>query len=192
MGHRTLIVSGKRQAGKLGEMLRGEGYKEVETAYDCASAMEKNRVFQPEVALIESALLPCEDPLSVISKIIEERPLAIVMLSSYDQIDMVLEADGLGVSAHLFRPMTKENLLGAIKLGLSRFRQCQLLHSELGNCKEALRVRKLVERAKGILMKRNSLTEEQAFLALQKLSRDNNLKMEQVADSIITADKIMV
>jgi len=189
MARRALIIGGPRNSKKLVDILSKEGY-DVESTADCVRAVDLARMFTPDVVLMD-VNLPCDDPLSVAPRIIAERPVPIVMHSSHSEIDQVLRADEMGVSAHLFRPITRENLLGAIELGMSRFRQCQLLRAEVTDCKEALRIRKLVERAKGILMKRNSLTEEEAFLKLQRLSRDSNMKMEKVAESIITANEIM-
>lgn len=190
MGHRVLIVGGPRQSKRLAGILKGEGYEEVHLALDCDKALEAARSLLPEVIIMDAGL-PCEDAIRAARMILDERPVPIVMHSSYSQIDQVMKAEDMGVSAHLFRPINRENLLGAIELGISRFRQCQALHAEVGDCKEALRIRKLVERAKGILMNRSALTEEQAFLKLQKLSRDTNVPMEKVAESIITASELI-
>jgi AmiR/NasT family two-component response regulator len=190
MQHRVLIVGGARQSKRLAGILKAEGYEEVHLAFDCDKAIETARTLLPEVIVMDASL-PCENPVGIARKILDERPVPIIMHSSYSQIEQVMEADEMGISAHLFRPINKENLLGAIELGISRFRQCQALRAEVGDCHEALRIRKLVERAKGILMKRSSLTEEQAFLKLQKLSRDTNVTMEKVAQSIITASELI-
>ena len=189
MSQKILIIGTGRQAKKLGDVLKLDGSMDITTVSDCASAHDTARVLMPDVVLLDAAV--CEDAVTLAARMIEDRPVPIVMLSSYDQIQLVMGADAVGVSAHLFKPITRENLLGAINLGISRFRQCQLLREEIGVCREALRIRKIVERAKGILMKRGALTEEEAFLRLQKLSRDRNVKMEKVAESIITASEIM-
>lgn len=190
MGYKVLIVGPSRQSNRLAGILRGEGYEEVHLASDCDRAMDASRSLMPEVIILDAGL-PCDDAIRVARMILDERPVPIIMHSSYSQIDQVMMAEEMGVAAHLFRPINRENLLGTIELGISRFRQCQALHAEVGDCKEALRIRKLVERAKGILMKRGPLTEEQAFLKLQKLSRDTNVSMEKVAQSIITASELI-
>jgi AmiR/NasT family two-component response regulator len=190
MQHKVLIVGGPRQSKRLAGILTGAGYVEVNLAFDCEKAIEAARSLLPDVVIMDAAL-PCEDPIGVARRILDERPVPIILHSSFSQIELVMKADEMGVSAHLFRPINRDNLLGAIELGISRFRQCQLLRAEVGDCHEALRIRKLVERAKGILMKRSALTEEQAFLKLQKLSRDTNVPMEKVAQSIITASELI-
>ena len=190
MAHKVLIIGGSRQSGRIAGILKAEGYADVTILQDCAGAVDMARSLSPDAILMD-VTLSCDDSLSIAEKLLAERPVPIIMHSTHSQIELVMMAESIGVSAHLFRPITRESLLGAIELGMSRFRQCQLLRAEVGECREALRIRKLVERAKGILMKRSSLSEEQAFLRLQKLARDKNVKMEKVAESIITADEII-
>lgn len=190
MAHRLLVVGAEEASKEVSFMLEAAGYKDIRKAYDGVSAAAAAREFLPDVVLIDMDL-PGEDAVSLVKDVLQDRPVPIVVHASYNHIEKVKDAEALGASAYIFRPLGKENLLGAIELGMSRFRQCQALHSELGDCREALRVRKLVERAKGILMTRSSMTEEEAFLKLQKLSRNNNLSMEKVAQSIITASELI-
>src|SRR5512143_1044809 len=190
MVFRVLIAAEPRLSKRLARLLEGEGYKEVHLAHDCETALDAARARQPELIILDLNL-PCGNPLTVAREILAERPTPIIVHSSFDDVSRLLEADEMGVVAQVYKPVTKQNLLGAIQLGMSRFRTCQRLHLEIGDCRETLRVRKLVERAKGILMKRSSMSEEEAFLKIQKSSRDNNITMEQVAQSIITADEVM-
>ena len=190
MSDRVLVVGDAALYRKLARMLRAEGYGEVYHAQGAEEAFETYRLKRPEIVIMDNELQE-GDPLALVGRIVAEAPAPVVMHSSYDQIDRVLEADELGVSAHLFGTVTKENLLGAIRLGRTRFRICQTLRAEIGDCRETLRVRKLIERAKGILMKRNRMGEDEAFIKIQKTARDNNLSMEKVAQSIITANDII-
>ncbi len=190
MAYRLLIVGDEEAAGGIAALLKGARFGDIRLAHGEQAAKETARAFQPDVVLVDIDLTGV-DTVSLIKDIIQERPVPVVVHASYDHIEKVKDAEVLGASAYIFRPLGKENLMGAIELGVSRFRQCQALHAELGDCKEALRVRKLVERAKGILMTRSSMTEEEAFLKLQKLSRNNNISMEKVAQSIITASELI-
>jgi len=190
MAYRVLVVGGKKLSGEVAGLLEAAGYQEIFMAHDGVTAIKMAKTHLPDVIIMDVEV-PDAGSASVCKDILMERPVPIVLHASYSQSEEVREAMEMGGSAHLFRPVTKENLLASIELGVSRFKQCQSLHMELGDCKEALRVRKLVERAKGILMKRNSLTEEEAFLKLQRLSRNNNLPMEKVAESIIMASEII-
>lgn len=190
MAYSVLIIGGGTHTAELAALLETEGFKEIYQANNGPAAIEEARRRRPEVILLDIEM-PGEDSISIARDILVERPAPIVVHAAYSQFERVKEANDMGVSAHLFRPVTRETLLSSIEVGMARFRQCQTLHAELGECKEVLRVRKLVERAKGILMKRKSMTEEEAFLKIQKLSRDNNIAMEKVAESIITASEVI-
>jgi len=190
MAYRLLIVGDDASAVDLASMLEEAGYREIRRAHDKQSALSALDGFSPEAVLVDMNI-PGVDAVALIKELLQRGPVPVVVHASYNHIEKVKDAEALGASAYIFRPLGKENLLGAIELGISRFRQCQALHVELGDCKEALRVRKLVERAKGIIMTRSQMTEEEAFLKLQKLSRDNNIPMEKVAQSIITASELI-
>lgn len=190
MSYKVLIVGSKLSCDEVSGLIRDAGYGELRQANDVASAMEAIKAFEPDAVVLDIEL-PGGDAVDFVSEVLDTRPTAIVLYASYAQLDKVKSAEAAGVASYIFRPLTRENLMGVIELGASRFRQCQALHSELGACKEALRVRKLVEKAKGILMKRSGITEEDAFIRIQKLSRNNNISMEKVAQSIITASELM-
>ena len=89
------------------------------------------------------------------------------------------------------KPVSEEDLLPAITLALIRFRQFQALHREVADLREALEARKLIERAKGILMRRLDLSEEEAFQRLQRQSQNTNRRLAEVAEAIITADQML-
>jgi len=190
MSYKILIVADREHAEELSEMLKDSGHPDLKATDDSAAAPGLVKTFGPDTVLVDLDMDGIR-PAGLVKDILEEKPVAIIVLASYGKIENVQEAEDMGASAYLFRPFNWESLLGVIEMGLSRFRQCQTLHTELGSCKEALRVRKLVERAKGIIMRRNSLNEEEAFLKLQKISRDNNMTMEKVAESIITASELI-
>ena len=95
------------------------------------------------------------------------------------------------VSAYLMKPVSESDLLPAIALAMSRFREFQMLHKEVDDLRESLETRKMVERAKGILMRRLKLSEEDAFKRLQKRSQDENKKLAEIAKAIVTADEMM-
>jgi len=189
MAYRVLIVGSAERSTDAVAILESGGYAETTLASGRADTLRAAKETNPDVVLLDVGLE--DDPLGLMKEILLERPTAVVVNASYSQVGAVKEAEEMGAAAHVFRPFTKEALISAVELGASRFRQCQALHAEIGECRETLRVRKLVERAKGILMKRNAISEEEAFISIQKLSRDNNLPMEKVAESIITASKLM-
>ena len=89
------------------------------------------------------------------------------------------------------KPVSEEDLLPAIALALTRFNQFQALRQEVSNLREALEARKTIEKAKGILMRRLNLTEDEAFRRLQRQSQESNHKLAQVAEAIVVADQIL-
>lgn len=190
MTYRVLIAGDDKSCAEVSGLLREAGYGDIREVTSPRDVTLATSAFLPDVVLMD-AELPDGDAAELAGELLHERPIPIIVFASYSQIEKVKAAEASGVAAYIFRPMSKENLMGVIELGMSRFRQCQALHSELGNCQETLRVRKLVEKAKGILMKRNSISEEDAFMRIQKLSRNNNISMEKVAQSIITASELM-
>ncbi len=191
MTRKFLIIGSPARCRKITGLLKKEGYTRIAVAHDIQTALGMAVKAEPDVIVLDGQELPEGEPLSIVDRLISERPVPVVMHYNFEQLSDAVRADGLGVSAHFFGPLTRENLLGSVELGISRFRQCQALREEVGDCKEALRVRKIIERAKGILMKRNSLNEEEAFLRIQKLSRDSNVSMEKIAQSIITAAELI-
>jgi len=89
------------------------------------------------------------------------------------------------------KPVSEEDLLPAITLALIRFRQFQALRREVADLREALEARKFIERAKGILMRRLDLSEDEAFQRLQRQSQNTNRRLAQVAEAIIMADQML-
>lgn len=117
--------------------------------------------------------------------------MPIVILSAYSDSDLIERADAVGVSNYLVKPVTEADLRPALTLAISRFRQLHALEEEVGSLKEALRTRKLVERAKGILMDRKGLSEADAFKTLQHMSRNQNIPMAKLAESILAAHSLI-
>ncbi len=191
MTRKFLIIGSPARCRKIAGLLKKEGLTRITAVHDLQSALAVAGKAEPDVIILDGQELPEGEPLAIVDGLISVRPVPVVMHYNFEQLSDAVRADGLGVSAHFFGPLTRENLLGSVELGISRFRQCQALREEVGDCKEALRIRKIIERAKGILMKRNSLNEEEAFLRIQKLSRDSNVSMENIAQSIITAAELI-
>ncbi|MCL5958383.1 MAG: ANTAR domain-containing protein, partial [Chloroflexi bacterium] len=124
-------------------------------------------------------------------QITAENPIPIVLLTACTERELAAEAADAGILAYLMKPVTEVDLWPAIMLARSRFGEFQMLKKEVSNLKEALETRKMVEKAKGILMERRNLTEAEAFRRLQKQSQDENKKLIDIAKAIITADKML-
>jgi len=118
-------------------------------------------------------------------------PTPVVLLTAYSDDELVDRAVEAGVFAYLVKPVSVEELKPALALAMSRFREMMVLRQEVKDLQEALEARKVIERAKGILMRRLNLTEEEAFRRLQRRSQDESRKMVEIARAIIMADKML-
>ncbi len=120
----------------------------------------------------------------------EEKVAPVVLLSAYSQRELVDRAREAGVTAYLVKPYREEDLTPAIEVALARFREFQELEKQVTDLQQALETRKLVDRAKGILMDKQGLTEAEAFRKIQKMSMDNRKPMKDVAEAIILAHQV--
>ena len=174
--------------------LRGQleklGHQVVAEAENGKRALELSRELKPDLAILDIKM-PEMDGIAAAETIMNERPVPIILLSAYSEQDLAERAANAHVSAYLMKPVSENDLLPAIGLAMSRFGEFQELHHEVDNLREALETRKLVERAKGILMRRLNLTEEEAFRRLQRRSQNENKKLKEIAQAIITADEML-
>jgi response regulator NasT len=131
------------------------------------------------------------DGLEASRQILAQQPVPIIILTAYSQMDLIEKADEVGVSGYLVKPVSENDLLPAITLARSRFKQFRMLEHELGDLKEALKARKLIEQAKGILMEKEGIPEVEAFKRIQQQSRNQNIPMAKLAEAIITASKLL-
>jgi len=155
----------------------------------------------PEVVEMASALAPAfivmdiampgMDGISAAKKITEKKSVPIIIVSGHSSDELTAGAVEAGVFAYLVKPITKKELLPAIKLAFARFNEFKNLKDEMEGLSEALETRKLVERAKGILMKRCTVSEDEAFKLLQSYSQKENKKLKDIAEMIISASSII-
>ena len=131
------------------------------------------------------------DGIEAAERITQARPIPIILLTAYSEAQLVERAAQANISAYLMKPVSEEDLLPALTLALTRFKQFQALRQEVVDLREALEARKVIEKAKGILMRRLNLTEEEAFRRLQRQSQEGNRKLAQVAEAIVVADQML-
>ena len=177
------LLSLRKQLAALGHNVVAEASTGDEAVTLAASAL-------PDLAILDIKM-PVMDGIEAAEKITQARPIPIILLTAYDEAQLVERAAQANISAYLMKPVAEEDLLPAITLALARFRQFQALRQEVADLREALEARKIIERAKGILMRRLNLTEEEAFRRLQKQSQDSNHKLAQVAEAIVVADQFL-
>ncbi len=169
----------------LSEMLREEGYDVVGEAGDGESAVNLAVELKPDLCIFDIKM-PIMDGLAAAEKIAADRIAPVVILTAFSQRDLVERARAAGAMAYLVKPFQKSDLVPAIEIALSRFAEMQALEAEVASLSERLETRKLVERAKGMLMTAFGMTEPDAFKWIQRAAMDNRMTMKQVADKIIS------
>lgn len=166
------------------------GHKVVAEASNGKEAVRLAEELRPDLAILDIKM-PEMDGIEAARQITATRPIPIILLTAYSERELAERAASANVSAYLMKPVSEQDLLPAIALAVSRFKEFQMLHQEVDNLREALETRKLVERAKGILMRRLNLTEEEAFRRMQRRSQNENKKLAEIAQAIITADGML-
>jgi len=173
----------------LREMLTNLGYLVVGEVADGRSAVNQARELRPDVVIMDIKM-PDMDGIEAAKVLTEERISPVVLLSAYSQRDLVQRAREAGVVAYLVKPYREEELSPAIEVALARFNEFKDLQKQVSDLQEALETRKLVDRAKGILMDKQGLNEAEAFRKIQKMSMDNRKPMKDVAEAIILAHQV--
>lgn len=175
---------------KLRRLLTAAGHTVVGEARDGEECLAQSEQAQPDLVLMDIKM-PGLDGIETTRRLLEKRPVAVVMLTAYSDDETVRAATEAGACAYLVKPVNRCQLLSALHVAASRFAELEQLRRERQDLNEALEARKLVERAKGVLMDRAGLTEAEAFRRLQKASRDQRRPMKQVALEVIEAGRLM-
>lgn len=170
----------------LREMLTNLGYLVIDEAGDGRKAVELARSLKPDIVLMDIKM-PEMDGIEAAKILTEEKIAPVLLLSAYSQQELVQRAQEAGVAGYLVKPFRESDLTPAIEVALARFSEFRTIERELDDVSEALETRKLVDRAKGILMETKSLNESEAFRRIQKMSMDNRKPMKTVAEAIIMA-----
>ena len=170
--------------------LTERGFEVVGEGKSGHDALRLAQAVTPDVILMAVGL-PDMDGISAASKIMEERATPIVLLTSHYEPGTIERAKAAGVMAYLVKPLREEELLPAVELAISRFEEFMSLRKENENLKRTLEARKTIERAKGILMKQQDLSEAEAFSLIQKKSMDMRKPMAEIAHAIILAEEMI-
>jgi response regulator NasT len=170
----------------LVEMLIEAGYEVLAQAADGAQAIELVKEHQPDLAILD-VKMPILDGISAAEEIISFCP--VLMLTAFSQRDLVDRARDAGVMAYVLKPFTINDLIPAIEIAISRHLQMRSLAEEVADLHERLETRKIIDRAKGILMAALNLTEPEAFSWIQKAAMDRRLTMKDVALAVADPDQ---
>ena len=166
----------------LVEMLGEAGYEVVAEAADGAKAIELAQLHKPDLAILD-VKMPVLDGISAAEKIITIAP--VLMLTAFSQRELVERARDAGVMAYVVKPFSIGDLVPAIEIAISRHLQMRSLVDEVADLHERLETRKIIDKAKGVLMSALNLSEPQAFSWIQKAAMDRRLTMKDVAMAVI-------
>jgi AmiR/NasT family two-component response regulator len=174
---------------KLTRVLTESGYQIAGEAASSAQGIELASTALPDVILMAVGL-PDLDGIRVARQIMQANPLPIVLLTSHHDAATIERAKRAGVMGCLIKPLRGSELLPALELAVARFQEFVALRTENENLKKTLEARKIIERAKGILMKRQGLSEPEAFSLIQKKSMDMRKPMVEIAQAVILSQEI--
>ena len=168
----------------LAEMLTEEGYTVAGEAGDGEQALELARRLHPDLVIMDIKM-PKVDGITAATSIVEERIAPVVMLTAFSQRELIEQARDAGAMAYLVKPFQRRELVPAIELAVSRFAEKRALEDEVATLSERLETRKVVDRAKGLLMTRQQMTEPEAFRWIQRTAMDRRTTMKAVAEAVV-------
>ena len=173
----------------LKETLVGLGYLVVGEAGDGVSAITLSRQLKPDLVVMDIKM-PKLDGIQAAEVLTQERIAPVLLLTAYSDRELVDRARDAGVVAYLVKPFREADLLPAIEVAMARFAELRALDKQLGDLQEAMETRKIVERAKGLLMETQGLSEADAFRRIQQLSMNTRKPMKEIAQALLLANQI--
>lgn len=172
----------------LREMLTNLGYLVIGEVGDGRSAVNLARELKPDVVIMDIKM-PDMDGIEAAKLLTEERIAPVLLLTAYSQQELIGRAKDAGVVGYMVKPFRESDLAPAIEVAVARFAEFRALEKEVGDLTLALETRKVVDRAKGILMDSQGLSEAEAFRKIQKMSMNTRKPMKEVAEAIILAQE---
>lgn len=173
----------------LREMLTHLGYDVIGEAAEGHSAMELARRLRPDLVVMDIKM-PGLDGISAAEELTRERIAPVVLVTAYSDQGLVERAREAGVVGYVVKPFREAELMPVIELSRARFDEFRTLEREVGDLRDALETRKLIERAKGVLMEVHELREAEAFHRIRKTSMDARKSMKEVAEAILLAHEM--
>jgi len=184
---RTVVVAEDEALIRLDivEILKDQGFDVVAEAGDGEEAVELTRQHQPDVVLMD-VKMPKMDGISAAEVIAKEQIAPVVLLTAFSQKELVDRATEAGAMAYVVKPFTEHDLIPSIEVAMSRYEQIKALAKEVTGLKDQFETRKLVDRAKSLLITKMGLSEPEAFRWIQKTSMDRRLSMREVAETVVS------
>jgi len=171
----------------LRTMLEAQGYRVIGEAADGTRALDLVSKLKPDLVFLDIKM-PGVGGLQAARRLQEDRSIAVVILTAYSDREFVDAAKDAGVQAYLVKPLREGDLHPAIEVAMSRFRDIRALRGEVEDLEDSLETRKLVERAKGVLMRKLGIQEAEAFTRIQRESRNTRRPMKEIAQRIVTEE----
>ena len=170
----------------LREMLEDAGHEIVGEAVNGRKAIELTRMHRPDLVIMDIKM-PEMDGITAARKISEKKIAPVLLLTAFSQPEIVEQAKDSGVLGYLVKPVQESNLFPAIEIALSRWQEMQGLEAELDKLKDSLETRKIVARAKGIIMAAHKLGEQEAYRRIQRYAMTKRISIKDVAEAIVKA-----
>jgi response regulator NasT len=174
----------------LRELLHRQGYVVVGEAGDAESAVNLTRELRPDLVIMDVRIAGPTDGIAAAAAITAERTAPVLLLTGFNDPVLVERASAAGVGGYLLKPVKHDALRPAIEIAVGRFQATQALTAEADNLREQLETRKLVNRAKAILMRQYNLSEAEAFQRLQRVSMNSRKPLRAVAEAILLAQQV--
>jgi AmiR/NasT family two-component response regulator len=168
----------------LRELLQRAGFEICAEARDGVEAVDLAREHAPDLAILD-VKMPRLDGIEAARRILAERPIPVVMLTAYGQDELVSRAVEAGVFGYLVKPFRESDLLPAIRTARARHEELAAVRADADSLAEALAARKSIERAKGLLMEKEGLSEAEAFARLRRASQVSGRPLKVVADAVV-------
>ncbi len=174
----------------LEEQLKGLGYDVIGIARNGTEAITLANRLKPDLIMMDIRM-PEMEGTEAAARIHDQMQVPIIMLTAYADKETVRKAEAAGALAYLVKPVSEVELPPAINIAMARFREIQGLRTQVNELEDSLEARKLIERAKGILMQRLGLNERDAYERLRQRARDKRAKMKDIAQAIIEAEELL-
>jgi two-component system, response regulator PdtaR len=164
-------------------MLERAGFEVVAEARDGAEAVALAETTAPDLAVLD-VRMPQLDGIEAARRILEQRPIPVVMVTAFSQRDVVSRAVEAGVFGYLVKPFREDDLLPAIETARARHAELEAVRAESGSLRDALEARRVIEQAKGLLMERDGLTEAEAFARMRGAAQQTRKSLREIAEAI--------
>jgi len=168
----------------LAEMLTEEGFEVVGQAVDGEQAVAMATELRPDLVILD-VKMPKKDGIDAAGEIVAEQIAPVVILTAFSQRELIERARDAGAMAYLVKPFSKADLLPAIELAVARYAETAALRKEVADISQRLEARKIIDRAKGLLMTHQKMTEPEAFRWIQRTAMDRRTSMQAVAGAVL-------